>query len=147
MKTRSDNEQQLREYAPTNLKRLREGNKLTQVELSKQLLAQHPKCGLTAKRISDLEIKRATIYIQELIAYSAFFDCTPEALLEKPASMKYGALSLDFIREALYKLECRMSDLEDLEQAHHTTLKARVDFIVEAINTLQGTADEPKELF
>ena len=83
----------------------------------------------------------------EVIAYAAFFDCTPEALLEKPAAMEYGSLSLDFIREALYKLECRMSDLEDLEQAHHTTLKGRVDFIVEAINTLQGTADEPKELF
>ena len=147
MKTRSDNEQQLREYAPTNLKRLREGSRLTQVELSKQLLAKHPKCGLTSKRISDIEIRRSTIYIQELIAYAAFFDCTIETLFEKPASMKYGALSLDFIREALYKLECRMSDLEDLEQAHHTTLKARVDFIVEAINTLQGTADEPKELF
>lgn len=147
MKTRSDNEQQLTEYVPANVKRLREGSSLTQVQLSEQLLAKHPECGLTSKRISDIEIKRSHIYIQELIAYAAHFDCTIETLVEKPASMKYGALSLDFIREALYKLECRMSDLEDLEQAHHTTLKARVDFIVEALNALQDNNTTPEELF
>ena len=136
MKTRSDNEQQLREYVPTNLKRLREGNKLTQVELSKQLLAQDPKCGLTSKRISDIEIRRNPIYIQELMTFAAFFDCTIETLFEKPSSMEYVAINMD-----------------DLENRVHATelaqikLKARVDFIVEAINTLQGTADEPKELF
>jgi transcriptional regulator with XRE-family HTH domain len=136
MKTRSDNEQQLTEYVPANIKHLREGRKLTQVELSKQLLAKHPKCGLTSKRISDIEIKRNPIYIQELIAYAAFFDCTIDVLFEKPASMEYVALNMD-----------------DLENRVHATelaqikLKARVDFIVEAINTLQGTADAPKELF
>jgi transcriptional regulator with XRE-family HTH domain len=152
MRTRSDNEQQLTEYVPANIKHLREGRKLTQVELSKQLLAKHPKCGLTSKRISDIEIKRNPIYIQELIAYAAFFDCTIDVLFEKPAAMEYGSLSIDGIRHALHLLEGRVADLEDstdleaLELAQ-ITLKARVDFIVEAINTLQGTVDAQKELF
>jgi hypothetical protein len=152
MKTRSDNEQQLKEYVPANIKSLRDGRGLTQVQLSKQLLAKHPECGLTSKRISDIEIKRSTIYIMELIAYAAFFDCSPESLLEKPAAMEYGALSLDFIREALYKLECRVADLEDVTglealELAHVALKARVDFIVEAINTLQDNNAKPEELF
>jgi hypothetical protein len=150
MRTRSDNEQQLTEYVPANIKRLREHSSLTQVELSKQLLAQNPECGLTSKRISDIEIKRGAIYIQELIAYASFFDCTIETLFENP--VKYGSLSMDGIRHALHMLESRVADLEDstgLEalELEHIKLKARVDFIVEAINTLQGTVDAPKELF
>jgi transcriptional regulator with XRE-family HTH domain len=146
MKTRSDNEQQLKEYVPANIKSLRDGRGLTQLELSKQLLAKHPECGLTPNRISEIETKRSTIYFMELIAYATVFDCNPQSLLEKPAAMEYGALSLDFIREALYKLECRVADLEDatdLEELElaHVALKARVDFIVESLNTLQDIVE------
>jgi transcriptional regulator with XRE-family HTH domain len=152
MKTRSDNEQQLKEYVPANIKNLRDGRGLTQVELSKQLLAKHPKCGLTPNRISELEIKRSTIYFMELIAYATVFDCDPEALLEQPAAMEHGSLSMDGIRHALHMLEGRVADLEDsthleaLELAY-IKLKARVDFIVEAINTLQDNNTKPEELF
>jgi transcriptional regulator with XRE-family HTH domain len=112
MKTRSDNEQQLREYVPANVKRLREHSNLTQLELSKQLLAKHPKCGLTSKRISDIEINRSTIYFMEVIAYAAFFDCTPEALLEKPAAMEYGSLSLDDLENRVHATELAQTTLK-----------------------------------
>jgi transcriptional regulator with XRE-family HTH domain len=160
MKTRSDNEQQLREYVPANVKRLREHSNLTQLELSKQLLAKHPKCGLTSKRISDIEINRSTIYFMEVIAYAAFFDCTPEALLEKPAAPIQYPLSLEEVREAAYHLTVRV---ERLEEAHNATNKV-IDaleksykaFTVQVLNILQELQnaqilqelqDEPKELF
>ena len=160
MQTRSDNEQQLREYVPANVKRLREHSDLTQVELSKQLLAKHPKCGLTSKRISDIEINRSTIYFMEVIAYAAFFDCTPEALLEKPASMEYGSLSLDGIRHALHMLEGRVDDIEDAHNATNKVIDALEEsyktFTVQVLNILQELQnaqilqelqDEPRELF
>jgi transcriptional regulator with XRE-family HTH domain len=182
MKTRSDNEQQLKEYVPANIKNLRDGRGLTQVQLSKQLLAKNPKCGLTPNRISDIEIKRSTIYFMEVIAFAAFFDCDPEALLEKPAAMEHGSLSMDSVGIRCYEVENRCYEIENrcqrLESAQHTlnvqretdaravaesmnylekrcyeleqantTLKARVDFIVEAINTLQDNNAKPEELF
>ena len=151
MQTRSDNEQQLREYVPANVKRLREHSDLTQVELSKQLLAKHPKCGLTSKRISDIEINRSTIYFMEVIAYAAFFDCTPESLLEKPAAPIQHPLSLEEVREAAYHLTVRV---ERLEEAHNATNKvitamqeSQNTFTVEVLKILQELQDEPKELF
>jgi transcriptional regulator with XRE-family HTH domain len=130
MKTRSDNEQQLKEYVPANIKSLRDGSGLTQDQLSKQLLAKHPECGLTRSRISDIETKRSTIYFMEVIAFAAFFDCTPEALLENPAVMEYGAVNLDDLENRVHATELA-----------HVALKARVDFIVESLNTLQDIVE------
>jgi transcriptional regulator with XRE-family HTH domain len=154
MKTRSDNEQQLKEYVPANIKSLRDGRGLTQVQLSKQLLAKNPKCGLTPNRISDIEIKRSTIYFMEVIAFAAFFDCIPETLLEKPVAPVHDPLSLEEVREAAYHLTVRVERLEEAHNATNEVITAREESyrtftvqVLKALQDIQDGQDAEKELF
>jgi hypothetical protein len=160
MKQVNESEQLLREWVATNLKCLREGTSLNQKQMSQALLKKNPQCGLIPKRISDIEGKRCSIYIQELVAYSEYFDCSFESLLEQPATPIQHPLSLEEVREAAYHLTVRV---ERLEEAHNATNKV-IDALEESYKTftvqvlnilqelqnaqiLQELQDEPKELF
>lgn len=135
MKRPSANEQKLQEYVSANLRQLREGTRLNQTQMSQILLSSHPQCGATPKRISDIEANRKPPYAKELMAYAAFFDCTIESLFEKP--VKYGMLSMDFIRRALHRVELRTSDNEDEIEA----AQRRLEVVEVRINQLQDIVD------
>ena len=125
-----------------NLRQLREGTRLNQTQLSQILLESHPHCGATPKRISDIEANGKQPYGKELLAYAAFFDCSIESMFEKP--VKYGMLSMDFIRRALHRVELRTSDSEDEIEA----AQRRLEVLEVRLNQLQDIVDAiPKELF
>jgi transcriptional regulator with XRE-family HTH domain len=186
MKPPTEDENYARHCVACNLKSLRKAARMDQKQMSHALLTKNPKCGLSPKRISDIEINRSATKLHELAAYTAFFDCTMESLFEEPAESPPVPLTIDGrmdsvetrcydVENRCYEIENRCAQVQsaqiklniqretdarvvaesmnylekrcyELEQAN-TTLKARVDFIVEAINTLQGTVDAPKELF
>mgnify|MGYP000084319865 CR=1 FL=1 len=135
MKRQSANEQKLQEYVSTNLRQLREGTRLNQTQMSRILLEAHPECGATPKRISDIEANRKYPYAKELMAYAEFFDCTIEALFEKP--VKYGMLSMDGIRRGLHRVEQQVADSEDEIKA----AQARLEVLEVRINQLQDIVD------
>jgi len=154
MKPLTDNENWARHCVACNLKSLRKAARLDQKQMSHKLLTQNPKCGLSPKRISDLEINRSATKLHELAAYTAFFDCTMESLFKEPAEPQKVPLTIvgrmDSVETRCYDVENRCYKIEDRIAAiarSQIKLEARVDFIVEAINTLQGTVDAPKELF
>jgi len=140
MKPLDDNENWTRHCVSCNLTSLRRADGMNQKQMSEVLLIKDPKCGLIPKRISDIEANRSAIKLHELVAYASFFDCTMESLLEQPVGRETDAWTMD---ERVDSVENRCYELEQA----HVGLKARVDFIVEAINTLQGTVDAEKELF
>jgi transcriptional regulator with XRE-family HTH domain len=113
---------------------------MNQKQMSHALLNKNPKCGLSPKRVSDIEINRSAIRLHELAAYTEVFDCTMESLLEQPVERETDAWTMD---ERVDSVENRCYELEQA----HIKLKARVDFIVEILNTLQDIHNAPKELF
>jgi hypothetical protein len=154
MKQVNESEQLLREWVSINLKRLREGISLNQTQMSKQLLKQNPQCGLIPKRISDIEGRRCSIYIQELVAYSKYFDCSFESLLEKPVAPVHYPLSLEEVREAAYHLTVRVERLEEAHNATNEVITAREESyntftvqVLKALQDIQDGQDAPEELF
>jgi len=122
--------------------------------MSHKLLTQNPNCGLSPKRISDIEINRSATKLHELSEYAAFFDCTMESLFEEPPEPQTVPLTIDgrmdSVETRCYDVENRCYEIENRcaqLQSAQTTLKARVDFIVEILNTLQDIHNAPKELF
>ena len=137
MKRPTANEQKLQEYVSANLRQLREGTPLNQTQMSQMLLSSHPQCGATPKRISDIEANRKPPYGKELLAYAAFFDCTIESLFEKP--VKYGMLSMDFIRRALHRVEQRVADSEDEIEAAQRRLEVvevRINHVADVVDAM-----------
>ena len=154
MQPPTEDENYARHCVACNLKSLRKAARLDQKQMSHALLKKNPKCGLSPKRISDIEINRSATKLHELAAYTAFFNCTMESLFKEPAEPQRVPLTIDGrmdsvetrfhdVENRCYEIENRCAQL----QSAQTTLKARVDFIVEILNTLQGTVDAQKELF
>lgn len=140
MKPLTDQENWTRHCVSSNLYSLRRAAGMNQKQMSQALLKKNPKCGLSPKRISDIEINRSAIRLHELAAYSEFFACTMESLLEQPVERETDNWTMD---ERVDSVENRCYELGQA----HTTLKARVDFIVEALNALQDNNTTPEELF
>lgn len=154
MQPPTEDENYARHCVACNLKSLRKAARLDQKQMSHALLKKNPKCGLSPKRISDIEINRSATKLHELAAYTAFFNCTMESLFKEPAEPQRVPLTIDGRMESV---ETRFHDVENrcyeiAKMSHELKsaqikLEARVDFIVEVLDTLQDIHNTPKELF